>query len=298
LRNHSESCLPVTTPRLISTRTRVGLQKHLLSLRRKPSAAEKAELLERRRRLMLRITSFGRKGNAFLKLDEDVQWMEDADREAEEDDDSYHSEVSDAEDVPEIMPETRLLALPSSLAPGEIDRLGLVDLARQEEQLRRGQINDALEGLRMALGEKSLYYRTDVRNNKSQRTSLRAWQNVNKQDAMARQHKRAYDRARKALKRLDIDREYLSTLHDITAGDMKMAGDVTEENRLGQRSSTLAWFWRVGGDAGMDEVEMNPRMKECECIWVIIWGMVSQIDSLSCELVESQSSLYSMGRRT
>jgi hypothetical protein len=115
---------------------------------------------------MLRITSFGRKGNAFLKLDEDVQWMEDADREAEEDDDSYHSEVSDAEDVPEIMPETRLLALPSSLAPGEIDRLGLVDLARQEEQLRRGQINDALEGLRMALGEKSLYYRTDVRNNK------------------------------------------------------------------------------------------------------------------------------------
>ena len=179
---------------------------------------------------MLRITSLERKGNAFLKLDEDVQWMGDADE--EEDDDGYRSEVSNVEEVPEIMPETRLLAVPSSLAPGEIDRLGLVDLARQEAELRRGQINDALEGLRMALGEKSLYYQTDVRNNKSQRTSVRAWQNVNKQDAIARQHKQTYDRARKALIWLDIDREYLSTLHDITAGDMKMAGDVTDENRF------------------------------------------------------------------
>lgn len=290
MRNHSESCSPVATTKLLSTRTRVGLQKHFSSLRRKPSPGEKAEVLERRRRLMLRITSLERKGNAFLKLDEDVQWMGDADEE-EEDDDGYRSEVSDVEEVPEIMPETRLLAVPSSLAPGEIDRLGLVDLARQEAELRRGQINDALEGLRMALGEKSLYYRTDVRNNKSQRTSVRAWQNVNKQDAIARQHKRTYDRARKALIRLDIDREYLSTLHDITAGDMKMAGDVTDENRFGQRSSTLAWFWRVGGDSGMDDIEMNPRMKECECTWVIILCVVSQIHSLSCELVESQSSV-------
>jgi hypothetical protein len=71
------------------------------------------------------------------------------------DDDSYHSEDSDADAVPEDMPETKALALPSSLAPGEIERLGLDNLAGQEAALRWGQINDALEGLRMALGEKS-----------------------------------------------------------------------------------------------------------------------------------------------
>jgi hypothetical protein len=238
---------------------------------------------------MLRIASFERKGSAFLKLDEDVHWIGDV--EAEEDDSSHYSEDSDAEDIPENTPETKSLALPSSLGPGEVNRLGLVDLARQEAELRQGQINDALEGLRMALGEKSLLYRTDVRNMKSQRTSLKAWQNVNKQDAVARRHKRAYDRARKALIRLNIDTEYLSTLHDITPADMKMAGDVTEENRIGQRSSMLAWFWRLGGDAAMDEVEMNPRMKECGCVQVISWVRGSQIDSLSCKLVESQSSL-------
>ena len=64
--------------------------------------------------------------------------------------------------------------------------------------------------------------------------------------------------------RLNIDGEYLSTLHAITPEDMKMSGDVTEENHMGQRSSTLAWFWRLEGDSAMDKVDINPRMKECE----------------------------------
>jgi hypothetical protein len=205
---------------------------------------------------------FERKGNVFLKLDDNVRWIEEG--ESTEDDESSYSTDSESNNIPEQLPETKALALPSSLAPGEIGRLGLNALAKQEASLRRGQINDALEGLWMALGEKSLLFCTDVQNSKSQRTSQRAWQNVNKQDLMARWHKRAYDRARKALIILNIDTEYLSTLQDITPGDMKMAGDITEENRIGQRSTTLAWFWRLEGDAAGNEVELNPRMKECE----------------------------------
>ena len=131
---------------------------------------------------MLRITSFERKGNAFLKLDNDVCWVTEVNRESPEDDDSYSSKDSDADDVPDDMLETKVLALPSSLAPGEIERLGLSDLAGQECALWRGQINDALEGLQMALREKSLLFQTEIQNSKSQRTSLRAWKNVNKQD--------------------------------------------------------------------------------------------------------------------
>jgi hypothetical protein len=266
--------LPSTDRKVIQHLIRVGLQKHIGTLGRRQSATEKAELLERRRRLLQRITSFERKGNAFLNLDDEVCWMVEVNREGEGDDEGHYSDDSGAEDVPEDMPETKALGLPSSLAPGEIERLGLGDLASREATLRQGQINDALEGLRMALGEKSLLFRMEVRNSKSQRTSLRAWQNVNKQDLVARQHKRGYDRARKALIRLDVDREYLSTLHDITPEDMKMSGDVTEENRIGQRSSVLAWFWRLGSDVAM-EVELNPRMKECEYCCGSIRAIVS-----------------------
>ena len=161
---------------------------------------------------MLRITSFEQRGNAFLNLDDEVRWLAEDERGGDENDEGDYSDDSNMEDVLEDVPETKALALPSSLAPGEIGQLGLNDLAGQEATLRQGQINDALKGLRMALGEKSLLYRTEVRNSKSQRTSLRSWQNVNNQDLLARQHKCAYNRARNALTRLDIDRHYLSTL--------------------------------------------------------------------------------------
>jgi len=62
--------------------------------------------------------------------------------------------------------------------------------------------------------------------------------------------------------RLNIFPDFLATLHDITEGDMKMAGDLTEENRYGQRSDTLAWFWRL--DDGLSgEGHLSPRMREC-----------------------------------
>jgi len=39
----------------------------------------------------------------------------------------------------------------------------------------QSQVTDALEGLRLALGEKSLCFRTEVRNANSQWTTHRAW---------------------------------------------------------------------------------------------------------------------------
>jgi len=41
--------------------------------------------------------------------------------------------------------------------------LGLVTMASQELELRQCQANDALEGLRLALGHKSLLFQTKVR---------------------------------------------------------------------------------------------------------------------------------------
>jgi len=53
--------------------------------------------------------------------------------------------------------------MPSSLQIADIHRLGLASMASQELELRQGQAHDALEGLRLALGHKSLLFRTKVR---------------------------------------------------------------------------------------------------------------------------------------
>jgi len=62
-----------------------------------------------------------------------------------------------------IAPEHMSIFMPSSLQIADMHRLGLVTMASQELELRQGQANDALEGLRLALGHKSLLFRTKVR---------------------------------------------------------------------------------------------------------------------------------------
>jgi len=55
-------------------------------------------------------------------------------------------------------PEMEQITLPSALAPGEINRLSLQPIALIEAKLRKGQVTDSLEGLQLALGEKSLCF--------------------------------------------------------------------------------------------------------------------------------------------
>jgi len=43
--------------------------------------------------------------------------------------------------------------------------------------------------------------------------------------------------------------------------DLALSGDVVEEQRLGQRNDTLAWFWRIGT---MNDEQGNEWMDECE----------------------------------
>ncbi len=196
--------------------------------------------------------------------EEDVHWSEEAGklRDTLDSPEGLSNNESDVYEEVEFIPEQDMISLPSSLAPGEIQRHSLEDIATVEAELRKGQISDSLEGLRLALGEKSLSFRGDVRNANSQRTSQRAWANVNKYDAEARRHRRMYMCARAALQHLCIFPEYLSTLHDITEHDMKVSSDLTEENRYGHRSDTMAWFWRM--DDGLSaEAEFSPRMREC-----------------------------------
>jgi hypothetical protein len=223
------------------------------------SVPQKTELLDRRRKLEARISNYENRMSLLMKLDDDTQWSEQI-----SDIDPQSAEASD--NVLELhpdgwfTPERERLTLPSSLAPGEIERLSLHSIVMMEAELRKAQVTDALEGLRLVLGEKSLCFRTEVRNASSQRTTNRAWDNVHKLDREAKRCRTTYRHARTALERLYVDPEYLATLHNITDNDLKVAGDITDAGRFGQRSDTLPWFWRIG--ESIDE-SGGPRMLEC-----------------------------------
>ena len=91
-------------------------------------------------------------------------------------------------------------------------------------------MTDALDGLQLALEEKSLCFCTEVWNANTQWTMSHMWDNVHKLDTEAQKHRSIYRHAQSALQQLDIDSNYLETLLDITDDNMKVAGDITDEN--------------------------------------------------------------------
>jgi hypothetical protein len=199
-----------------------------------------------------------------MKLNDDVQWSSQSGKRPELDPQPEETFDEYLIDYPEdwFTPEREQIMLPSALGPGEIERLSMDDIAKVEAELCKGQINDSLDGLRLALGEKSLCFRAEVRNADSQRTTNRAWDNIHKFDADARRHRNIYNHVRNALERLPVEPEYLKTLQNITEDDMKMSGDITEEHRFGQRSDKLAWFWCQNGQPESDD-DSSLRMQEC-----------------------------------
>lgn len=248
-----------------------------LVVRKKPSTRAKIKIQEQQQRLRKKIHAFHKKADMFLghlgsqeeqeylgddsdlDSDGDVGWAvidEDliSDEGGEEED-----EYEDEETVDQAAEKVRLL-MPSSLGAKQCRKHEkTVNLMHQEIELRKGQANDALENLRMSLAHKSMLYRSQLRAAKSQRMETRAWTAINTATTSVNKHLRTYRRAYRAMQNLDADMIHYDEIHE---KDLSLSGDIMEENRIGQRSDQLPWFWRLG-HMGSKEQESD-WMQECE----------------------------------
>jgi HPt (histidine-containing phosphotransfer) domain-containing protein len=146
-----------------------------------------------------------------------------------------------------IFPELVRLPLPSQVGIRICRDLGLSQMASQEVELRKGQAHECLHRLKLALGLKSALFRKTIRLAKSQKNKTRGWSTVRRVEASVRIHVRRYNGARRALLSLGCSQHELQVFQAIQKEDLKMNHDVTEENRFGQRSHSVAWFWRING---------------------------------------------------
>ena len=165
------------------------------------------------------------------------------------------------EEEPEVTPEKEMLYLPSNFTLRQRKEYGLQELGNMEYELREGQANDSLEKLRECLAEKSLRFRTAVRPAKGQKKTTRAWDSVHRMEDQIRRSVVMYRTARQAIGELGEAAD-LERFQEIKKSDLKMSGDVVEENRVGQRSSVLPWFWRLDRK---DRKYRGDNQKECEC---------------------------------
>ncbi|KII83158.1 hypothetical protein PLICRDRAFT_119732, partial [Plicaturopsis crispa FD-325 SS-3] len=221
-----------------------------------PTIKMKNDIQERRRRLEARIDTFNKKGSQFFDnidaregnllpaVEDNVEELDESEEDGETD---HEGNDDDSEEDEAEWPEHMPLWMPSSLKSRETMDIGINSLASQERKLRQGQANDDLEELRLALGHKSLLYRTELRHTKSKKGKTRAFGLIKRADAQVKKHLRSYRRARAALLRLGEDEDIMEEYKEIHESDLKLSGDVSHENRAGQKSDKLAWFWALPG---------------------------------------------------
>ena len=237
---------------------RMSLQHHVSKLGKTCTIVQQNELLERCCKLEARITAYGNRISVLNKSDDNTMWLTP--------DNNMLDTTADPSDAPSnespngwYTPKDEWITLPSSFTAGEVECLSLKPIAMIETSLRKGQISYALHGLHLALGEKLLCFWMQVCSANTQWTTSCAWDNVHKLDAEAQTFWCTYQLAWNALQHLEANPEYMATLHDITNNDLRVAGDLTDERRYGQRLDSLPWFWQTGYDNNSN----GPHMQEC-----------------------------------
>lgn len=174
------------------------------------------------------------------------------------DEDFDYEGENDSETVA-ILPEAVVLPLPSNIISVKL-MPSMEHLILVERELRKGQANDALEGLRIGLANKSLLLLTDVNHSSSTKQSTRAWDSVRNAQSQILVHAATYQRARQALKGIGTS-EDLSVYQILEQKDLVVVKDITMAKRFGQGSDRLAWFWRIGPS---EDALTGQWMEECK----------------------------------
>jgi hypothetical protein len=215
-----------------------------LSQKRKGSSlGEETNIQDRQNRLQARIDTYNQMSHVFLPNVD----LDEFSSESSIVEDCFDQECDGEDEAEEVFPERAILLMPSSLGKKSCVEYGWGSLADQEKELRIAQADECLESIRLALGHKSLLLRTSVRGAKGQKGKTRAWNEVDRISETVTKEVSLYHRAREALVRLDAEENVLRKYRLISTEDLKMSGDVVEENRVGQRNDALAWFWRLDG---------------------------------------------------
>src|ERR1700722_16636934 len=150
--------------------------------------------------------------------------------------------------------------LPSSFGVAACKAAGISAQVEQEIDLRIGQANDALHQLRVLLGHKVYLYRTSIRHNKSQKGKTRAFSSLGRVQMSVRDEYRVYAQARRAMIRLGAGSDLLARYQLLTGKDLKITTAAYDPSVHAQRSSKLAWFWKMDGARAVNE---SSWMKEC-----------------------------------
>lgn len=265
---------------LISPRSR--LRYETSKLPKKPTVKQQLKVSRMRASLGKQVKDYLKRSSTFLSAIEETEFKpldsDSIDTPPEEsvepedfpdfglDGDILYEEEDESEE-PSVLPEATVLPLPSNIISPNL-RSSVESLVETERELRKGQANDALEGIRIGLANKSLLLQNDVNKSNSTKQSTRAWASVRNAQSQILVHARSYQRAWEAIRCIGTP-EDLAVYRKLEGKDLVVVKDITKAKRFGQGSHALAWFWRIGPSEDeltgewMEECKSNPIFQFC-----------------------------------
>ncbi|KAG1866919.1 hypothetical protein F4604DRAFT_1585294 [Suillus subluteus] len=232
-----------------------ALRLSIRQLPQDPTASQRTGIEEKWQKLMARIIKFHEaaevmtngmdlKGGEGAPLDNPELCLEEADISNMED--PEEEDILDFDGNIDSPAEVTEIWMPSWAASGHIMDDVVLALRQEELELRKGQANDCLEKLRQALGDRSVVFREKIHSNKSvHHQGTRSKKELQTITLSINRHARGYSRARAAMLHLGADSDTVAVYQPLKPQDLVVSKEVTEENRHGQGSDKLAWFWRI-----------------------------------------------------
>lgn len=230
--------------------SRLIIQSDVRAIGKKPSVQQKIDLGLKRSRLASRISEHQRRANVFLHVrGEPEEYDFEIKTVFVDGDDGEIAMESVPSNDPFVgqtdgpVPENFKIALPSSMSQDIRKRRDLKVATDWEIELRIGQCNDALQGVRLSLGKKAFLFRTQVRSGGPKTGKTRPWDAIHAADATLRQHAQLYRSSRAALEKLQPDEAILRKYQVLEAHHLKTSTTLLDTSQHGQRHDRLPWFW-------------------------------------------------------
>ncbi|KAG1722519.1 hypothetical protein EDB19DRAFT_1645755, partial [Suillus lakei] len=236
-----------------------ALRASIRQLPEHPTASQRTVIEEKRQNLMSQINKFDRTAMVMTNVPQDDPelCLKEADgpnfpsiEDPEED------SILDLEGEVDSPAEVAEVWMPSWAATDTVMDDIIMALRQEELELRKGQANDCLEKLRQALGDRSVKIHSNKsihhQGTRSKKELLKITLSINKQA-------RGYCYSRAAMQHLGADSDTLALYQPLKAQDLVVSKEVTEENRHGQGSDRLTWFWRINN---AEDSQKNQWMNE------------------------------------
>ena len=131
--------------------------------------------------------------------------------------------------------EVATLPLPSYMGMDACRQLGLEGLANQELLLWQGQANDALHEIRLALADKAVLFRTEVRHGRNYTMVSRAWKKVTDTEAVVKRHAAVYQHCHRQMILIGANSDLLAHYQPLDKKDLRVSTAVSDPNARGHR---------------------------------------------------------------